>query len=480
MAERSIRNLLQQTLEEAVDFYDNLDARSVAATAGYQTLRARFDRELPDEGVPDEAVIRDLVRDVEGGLLGSGGPRFFGWVVGGALPAAVAADWLASAWDQNNAIYACSPAHGVIEEVCGEWLKDVLRLPKSASFGFTTGCQMAHVTALAAARHRLLGERDWDVEKRGLFGAPPIRVITGEHAHGSILRALRFLGLGTESLRRVRCTEDGPIDVDELRRKLKEIESESESRDASAIIVLQAGDIDTGAFDPFPEVCALAREHRAWVHVDGAFGLWANASPEYRHLLDGCDQASSWATDGHKWLNLPFDNGFVFVNDREAHRASMRIMESYFVAPDAGARDQMEFNPEWSRRSRSLPAYAALRSLGRRGVAEIVERCCRLAKRLVSEIGALDGAEILSEARINQGLVRFTSPDGRHDERTDAVIGAVRDGGEAWFGGTTWRGKRAMRISVCSFRTTDDDVDRTVDAVRRAIDELGGDSAHTR
>ena len=463
MKEQHVRRILAEASEHAIDFYENLTERHVAATAGYDELRSRLSRPLPDEGVDGSAVIHDLVRDVEGGLLASGGGRFFGWVVGGSVPAALAADWLVSAWDQNAAIHACSPAEGILEEITGEWLKDILGIPSASSFAFTTGCQMAHFTALAAARHRLLAERGIDVERTGLFGAPSIRVLTGEHRHESVKRALRFLGFGTDSLRALPCGADGALDLEALSREL------SGTPDSPTIVILQAGDIDTGVFDAFEPACALAHEHGAWVHVDGAFGLWAHAAPEYRHYLAGCEQADSWATDGHKWLNVPFDSGFVFIRDRRAHAAAMSATASYLIPPEGSARDQMSFNPEWSRRGRAVPAYAALRSLGRRGVAQLVERCCGFAERLVQEIGSLPGAEVVSPARINQGLVRFLSEDANHDRRTEEVMESVRDSGEAWFGGTSWRGMRAMRISVCSFRTTDEDVDRAVEAVRHAI-----------
>jgi glutamate/tyrosine decarboxylase-like PLP-dependent enzyme len=456
----SDREILKRAAEEAIAYYAALDEKPVAATAGYEELHRRLAKELPETGVEPATVIGELIRDVDGGLLASGGPRFFGWVVGGALPVALAADWLTSAWDQNAAIYACSPAEAVIEEVAGSWLKEVLGIPLTASFGLTTGCQMAHVTALAAARHRLLSERGWDVETRGLFGAPPIRVLTGEHRHESLLRALRFLGLGTESVRTVSRSEDGVLNVDSLRVELDACE------DAPVVVVLQAGDLNAGTFDPFSRACDVARERGAWVHVDGAFGLWAQASPSHRHLLEGAERADSWATDGHKWLNLPFDNGFVFVADREAHRAAMATTASYFIAPEGSGRDSMEWNPEWSRRGRGVAVYAALRALGKSGVRDLVERCCRLAKRLVEEIGSLPGAEIIAHPIINQGLVQFLGSDGDHDRRTEEVMAAVRASGIAWFGGTTFRGARAMRVSVCNFRTTDEDVDRTVQVFR--------------
>ena len=368
-----------------------------------------------------------------------------------------------STWEQNGAIYQCSPASAVLEEVAGEWLKELLGLPMECSFAMVTGCQMAHFTALAAARQRLLGDRGIDVGRDGVYGAPRIRVLAGGHRHESLIRAIRFLGLGSSALEHVDLDPDGRLDVSSL------VSTLDEAPDRPTVICLMAGDLNTGAADPFEEVCAVAHERGAWVHVDGAFGLWMNASPEHRGALRGVELADSWATDGHKWMQLPFDNGFAFVRDREAHEAAMAMTAGYFIAPDGGGRDQMNWNPEWSRRPRGVVAYAALRSLGREGFAKVIDDGCRLADRLVSGLGKLPGVEILSPARMNQGLVRFLDPKGDHDARTDAVTEAIRAEGTAWFGATTWNNIRAMRISVCNFRTTDRDVDLTLDAVSTVL-----------
>ena len=457
--------VLQRAASHALDYLQSLDRRPVGTTADATTLRDRLGGPLPETGLPAVEVIDDLVRDVEGGLLHSTGGRFFGWVIGGAHPAALAADWLTAAWDQNAAAFACSPAEAVVEEVCGAWLKALLGLPADASFGFVTGCQMAHVTALAAARHRLLRDRGWDVERRGLAGAPPLRVLTSALRHESLLRALRLLGFGSDALEIIPSGEDGRIELDELEAALK---AEPER---PAIVVLQAGDLNRGVFDLFGPACALARATGAWVHVDGAFGLWTATSPRFRHLLDGAEQADSWATDGHKWLNLPFDSGFVFIADPEAHRAAFAQAASD-SQPVEGTRQQKDWNPEWSRRGRGFPAYAAIRALGRKGIAGIVERCCDHTARLVAEIGALPGVEILARPVINQGLLRFLDGGGNHDRRTDAVIARLQAEGTAWFGGTTWDGIRAMRVSVCNWRTTEEDVSRTIDAVKRVLSEV--------
>lgn len=455
--------VLARAEAHATAFLDGLPDRTVGTMIGADELRRRLGGELPATPTDPVAVIDDLVRDVEAGIVGSTGGRFFGFVIGGALPVALAADWLTSAWDQNGASYACSPAAAVAEEVCGAWLKTLLGLPEAASFAFVTGCQMAHTTALAAARHKLLRDRRVDVERSGLSGAPPLRILTSENRHESIIRAVRLLGIGTGAIEQLPCDELGAISLAALAAALER------SGDSPTIVCLQAGDLNTGAFDPFEPACALAHAARAWVHVDGAFGLWAATSAHHRHLLTGVELGDSWATDGHKWLNLPFDNGFVFVADPAAHSAVFTQPTSYAI-PVEGVREPKDWNPEWSRRARGFVAYAALRSLGRSGVAEMVERCCGLATRLVDGLAALPGVEVLARPRINQGLVRFLDENGQHDRRTDRIIEAIQDSGTAWFGGTTWRGNRAMRISVCNWRTTENDVEQTVAAVRKILE----------
>jgi glutamate/tyrosine decarboxylase-like PLP-dependent enzyme len=472
------RKTLEHAFIQAAAHLENLDQTSVAATVDLETLRARINKPLMSAGIAPAQVIDELGADVAGGLLGSAGGRFFGWVIGGALPAALGADWLTSAWQQNSALYACSPAAAVVEETVGIWLKEILGLPGEASFALVTGCQMAHVTCLAAARHALLKKRDWDVETQGLFGAPAIRILSSTERHGSFERAVRLLGIGTAQVKHLPVDEEGRLIPEALEVELKKDPL------APTLVLLQAGDINIGAYDQFKNLIPLAKKCGAWVHVDGAFGLWAGASRRYRHLLQGIEGADSWATDGHKWLNVPFDSGFAFVADAEAHRASLSIRASYLTHA-SDARDQVDWNPEWSRRARGFPAYAALRQLGRDGVAELVERCCRHAHTLTTRIGALPGAEVLWEPTINQGLVRFLARESvvpndqdrasfsgglppaepAHDRRTDEVIAAILKTGEAFFGGTTWRGKRAMRISVTNWRTTDEDVDRVVKAV---------------
>ena len=459
--------VLSLAQHHALSFQKNLDRAPVGATVDLHTLRERLNKPLADSGLPPEEVITELVVDVGGGLLGSAGGRFFGWVIGGPLPGALAADWLTATWDQNAALYATSPAAAVVEEVVGLWLKDVLRLPPDASFALVSGCQMAHATCLAVARHVLLAERHWDVEERGLYGAPPIRILSSAQRHGSFERAVRLLGLGREQV--VYLTSDAHDRLEPAALQ-KALESEPS---IPTIVLLQAGDINIGAFDDFEALIPLAKRYGAWVHVDGAFGLWTAASSHYQHLVKAVEAADSWATDGHKWLNVPFDCGYAFIAHADAHRASMSHRAAY-ITHDADARDEMNWNPEWSRRARGFSTYAALRQLGRDGIAELIERCCRHAHDLVIGIGNLSGAEVLCEPIINQGLVRFLDPspvatEQDHDRRTEEVIAAIVASGEAFFGGTTWHGKRAMRVSVCNWRTSREDVQRSIDSVRKIL-----------
>lgn len=471
-----IRKLLQRTQQHAADFLDGLNDRPVGGTADAATLRRRLDVPLRDAGVAAERVIEDLVAATEGGHLGSAGGRFFAWVIGGALPSALAADWLTSAWDNNATLYACGPAASVVEEVAGSWVKDVLDLPRDASFAFTTGCQMAHFTCLAAARHALLRDRGWDVERHGLFGAPPIRVLATEHRHGSIERALRFLGIGTAALIPLATDADERVTPEALTAALG-------ASDAPTIVHLDAADLNVGAIDPFRELIPLARKAGAWVHVDGAFGLWARASPRHKDKVAGVELAHSWATDAHKWLNTPKDIGIAIVTDVEAHRAAMRVTAAYLVS-NGDTRDQIDWTPDWTRRARGFPVYAALRELGRAGVADLVDRSCDYAARIASGISTLDGAQLVAAPTLNQALVRFPSPDphatdAEHDSWTDAVIEAINAEGTTFFSGTTWKGRRAMRISVINWRTSDADVEDTIAAVARVFSAVAPRPAYS-
>jgi glutamate/tyrosine decarboxylase-like PLP-dependent enzyme len=457
---------LERALRHARAHLETLDEQPVGARAELATLRERLDVAWTDAGVPAVQVVDELVAATAGGHHGSAGGRFFAWVIGGALPSALAADWLTSAWDNNSGLFACAPAASVTEEICGAWLKDLFDLPAEASFALTTGCQLAHVTALAAARHAVLRDAGWDVEQRGLFGAPPIRMIVNEDRHGSIDRAVRFLGFGRDSLRILPLDADGRLGAATLAEALAE-------GSGPAVVVLQAADLHLGACDDYETLIPLCKAAGAWVHVDGAFGLWAKASPRRAHLMRGVEAADSWATDGHKWLNVPYDSGIAFVRDRAAHRASMTLTASYLAA-GGDARDPIDWTPEFSRRGRGFAIYAALRELGRSGLANLIDRCCDHAETLAHGIAALPGAVLIAGPGLNQAVVRFLdtradATEADHDRRTDAIIAAVNAGGEAYFSGSTWRGKRAMRISVSNWRTDARDIARAVEAVRVAL-----------
>jgi len=451
------RDLLRRTAEIAADFLDTLDERSIWPPATTDELRAALGGELPDEPGDPQDVVEALAEAAERGVVGIPSGRYFGFVIGGALPAALAADWLTSTWDQNAGLVACGPSAAVVEEVAGEWLKDLLGIPSSASFALVTGCQVAHVTCLAAARHSILERVGWDVEERGLAGSPPITVVIGAKRHVTIDRALRLLGLGSASATQVDVDSEGRMRVDALEHALGGITG-------PLIVCAQAGEVNTGAFDSFEEIAALCRDAGAWLHVDGAFGLWASASPKLRRLTNGVDQADSWATDAHKWLNIPYDSGLAFVAHPEAHRAAMRLTAAYLMTDPNAVRDEMDWTPEFSRRARGFAVYAGLRSLGRSGVADLVERSCERASQFASAIARLPGCEVLNEVVLNQVLFRFED-----DATTEAMLASVQASGEAWMSGTTWDGRAAIRLSVSNWRTTQADIDRTVAAFEAAL-----------
>ncbi|MGN6377268.1 MAG: pyridoxal phosphate-dependent decarboxylase family protein [Sphingomonas sp.] len=451
----------------ATEYLRGLSVSPVRATTTLDELRQRLWLDLPSHGTDAPDIIDDLVEATRGGHLGSAGGRFFAWVIGGALPSALAADWLASTWDNNAALYACGPASAVVEEVAGAWVKQLLQLPEAASFAFTTGCQMAHVTCLAAARHALLRDIGWDVEARGLWGAPPLRILATEQRHGSIERAARFLGFGTDSI--------VPLATDETSRlRRRDLETALRNGGGPTIVVLDAGDLNIGAIDPFDELIPVARAAGAWVHVDGAFGLWARASDRHGAKLIGVEQADSWATDAHKWLNTPQDNGIAIVRDVDAHRAAMSVTAAYLSSP-GGVRDQIDWTPDWTRRARGFAVYAAIRELGRSGVADLVDRCCDHAAELADGFAAMPGVDVVARPTLNQALVRFLHPgneatDRDHDAWTDHLIAAMNVEGTAFFSGSVWRGRRVMRISVVNWRTSKADVGATLAAAARVLD----------
>jgi glutamate/tyrosine decarboxylase-like PLP-dependent enzyme len=452
------RALLRATADRAADFLEGLDAARVAADEDdVDSLRRRLGGALPDGPSEATAVLDELVAGAGPGVVRSQSPRYFGFVIGGSLPAALTADWLASAWDQNAGGYVVGPSAAVMAEVAGRWLLELLGLPAGASFAFVTGSQMAHVTCLAAARQHVLAARGWDAAEQGLAGAPPVRVLAGELRHVTIDRAVRLLGLGTAAIRTVPVDDRGRMDAGALRAALA-------AEEGPAIVCAQAGEVNSGAFDPFDAICDAAADAGAWVHVDGAFGLWAAATPRLRHLVAGVERADSWATDAHKWLNVPYDSGLAFCARPEPHRAAMAYVASYLMHSGGGERDDADWTPEFSRRARATPVYAALRALGRSGVEELVDRCCDCAARFARRLGEAPGVEILEPVVLNQVLVRFGD-----DAVTDAVLRAVQEEGTCWMSGTTWRGRRAMRISVSNWATTAGEVDRSVEAIRAVL-----------
>ncbi|HEV2851681.1 MAG TPA: aminotransferase class V-fold PLP-dependent enzyme [Thermoanaerobaculia bacterium] len=457
--------LLKRTADLALEFLDGLPERRVGPVIPIEELRASLGGPLPEQGEDPRAVIEDLFRGADPGLVAMAGPRYFGFVTGGHVPAALAADWLTSTWDQNASLHISSPTASVVEEVAAGWLLEVLGLPRPASVGFTTGCTMANFTALAAARHAVLARLGWDVERRGLYGAPEIDVVVGEEAHATLHAALQMLGLGRERVKRAATDDQGRMREDSLREVLKGCRG-------PLIVCAQAGNVNTGSFDPLEEIADLVHNHRGaggWLHVDGAFGLWAAASPSLAPLVQGAGLADSWATDGHKWLNVPYDSGIVIVKDPEAHRQAMTIAAPY-LATGGSERNPFDYVPEASRRARGFTVWAALRSLGRQGIAELVERCCALAKRFEERLRREPGVEILNDVVLNQVLVRFHPPDGGDaDAFTREVVTRVQADGTCWLGGTIWHGMAAMRISVSNWSTSEEDVDQSAAAILRAV-----------
>ena len=446
--------VLEQAHKLATAYLRSLPDRHVGATASLEALRGAAGQALTDEGVDASTVIRDLGALAEAGTVASAGPRYFGFVIGGSYPVALGADWLVSAWDQNPGIYATSPFSAVVEDAAARYVIDVLGMPPQSTVGFTTGCQMANFTALAAARHKVLGDVGWDVEADGLNGAPTVNIVMGAEAHVTIHTALRYLGMGLRHAKLVAADGQGRMIASELEKVLA-------GCSGPTIVCAQAGNVNSGAFDPLDAIAALTNARGAWLHVDGAFGLWARASTQLAHLARGAEQADSWATDAHKWLNVPYDCGIVVVKHGDAHRDAMAVRAAYLEHAANAERDELEYVPEFSRRGRAIPVYATLRHLGRRGVAGLVERCCAHARLFAGLLAAEEGVEILNDVVLNQILVRF----GDSDEATREVIARVQRDGTCWLGGTTSQGKAAMRISVSNWSTSEDDVLRSARAI---------------
>ena len=444
-----MKALLSDAAARSIHYLDTLDARAVFPPAEARARLAELGGALPEAPCDPAAVLALLDEVASRATVASAGRRYFGFVTGGALPATVAASWLATAWDQNGFSSTMSPAVAKLEQIALGWLLDVLGLPPDAAGAFVTGATMANLTALAAARRAVLARAGWDVDEHGLHGAPALRVVLGAEAHPTVRKALGLLGLGRAAAITVPCDAQGRMRADAL-----------PALDGPTIVCIQAGNVNSGAFDPAREICAAAHAAGAWVHVDGAFGLWAHATPARAHLAAGVADADSWATDAHKWLNVPYDSGLAFVRDAAALRGAMSISAAYL--PHESIREPGDFTPEASRRARAVEVWAALRSLGRSGVADLVERTCRYATRFAD--GLRDaGAEILNDVVLNQVVVSFGD-----DERNRATLARIAEDGTCWCGPTAWRGRAAMRISVSSWATTEDDVERSLDAIIRA------------
>ena len=453
--------LLQAAQAHALDYLHRQPSRHVGARASRGDLIAALQVPLSQQGEPSASVLGLLAAQGERGAIASGSGRYFGFVIGGSYPVALAADWLVSSWDQNAGIYATSPVSAVIEEIAARWLLDLFDLPREAQVGFVTGCQMANFTCLAAARHHVLARVGWDVEADGLQGAPRVNVVTSAESHVTIDVALRYLGFGKRAACRVESDEQGRMRADRLRDVLATLEGPT-------ILCAQAGNVNTGAFDPLPELAAMAREHDAWLHVDGAFGLWARASRHLTARADGIGLADSWATDAHKWLNVPYDCGVAIVRHAEAHRAAMTSAAAYLIQTDGAERDAVDWGPEFSRRARGVPVYATLRMLGRDGVEALIVRCCARARQMATLLAAEPGVAVLNDVVLNQVLVRF----GDDDSSTRAVVSGVQADGTCWLSGTTWHGMAAMRISVSNWTTSEQDIELSAAAIIRVFRQL--------
>jgi glutamate/tyrosine decarboxylase-like PLP-dependent enzyme len=455
---------LDAAYRHALAFHRTRASQPPAATADFAALMDAFGGPTPEGGMPAHEAIEQLAAAAGPGLMGTAGPRFFGWVVGGSHPAGVAADWLTSIWGQNAGCYDGAPAAAVAEQVAAQWLLDLLRLPRETSVGFTSGATMSNFVCLAAARGALLRSVGWDVEADGMFGAPPITVFIGNEAHASVLAALRYLGFGDRSVIRIASDSAGRMQPAALRAALPLCRGPH-------IVIAQAGHIMTGAFDPFSEIAKLTHERGGWLHVDGAFGLWARACPARASLAAGVDLADSWATDAHKWLQAPYDCGCAFVRDADAHRRAMTIDAGYLPpVDDEGIRDPLHYAPELSRRARGFALWTLLRTFGRRGIAAMIERHCALAQRLSRRLAAEPGIEILNEVELNQVVVRFGThePARRGDALTEATISRIQQAGICFALGADWRGRRAMRVSVIAWPTSAEDIDRSADSMIEA------------
>ncbi len=469
-------DVLQTGFDCARAYRERVADQPCGPARSYAEMVGAFDEPLPQQGQPGSDVILEMVQKGESGLTPMVHPRFFGWVLGGSDPVGVAADWLVSAWGQNTAFHASSPTAAALEEVAAGWLLDVLDLPRHAAVGFVTGATVANFTGLAAARGAVLRRQGWDPDADGLFGAPPISVLVGDDAHTSVFSALGYLGLGRNRVHRVRTDPQGRMVPQDLERLVRE-------NPGPTIIIAQAGQINTGAFDPFPDITRIARDAGAWVHVDGAFGLWARVHPRYKRLTDGLEQADSWSVDGHKWLQTPFDSGYTIVRDSVALQSAMRVDASYLPLQAEGERVPCSLVPELSRRARGIPTWAMLKSLGRDGVAALVERHCSVARSIANALDQMPGIRVRNDVVLNQIVVEFGDPSAAQstrDRQTEAVISRIREDGAIFVGGARWKGAWVMRISVTCRATGPEQVDDVISAISSAWQDIQANRVRQR
>jgi glutamate/tyrosine decarboxylase-like PLP-dependent enzyme len=451
--------------QEAISYRDTLLNRPVGVALSHDELTSFVNTELPDDGETPDIAIRSLIKSVEKGLVNNANPRYFGFVTSGAIPVSVAADWLVSVWNQNAQVYSSSPAASVIEDVVAHWLIELLGLPQDASVGLVTGTQMASFTALSIAKNTMLGKYGWDIDTHGLQESPHLNIVCGECCHATIHSAIRMIGLGTKNVKLVQADGEGRIKIDAFSQVL-------DTCMGPTIVCVQAGNVNTGAFDPIEEIITLTAKRNIWVHVDGAFGLWAGASPRLKHLITGAERADSWATDAHKWLNVPYDSGIVIVRAPEAHRNLKTVQCAYASSTNPAYRDGSQWAPENSRRARGFVLYAVLRCLGRKGVQRIVENCCDMAQIFATELARLPDIHILNQVVLNQVLFRI-EPKGLADLDTfnSAVASRIQNGGICWIGTTEWKGKTVLRISVSNWATAKIDVQRSIESIVKSIEQ---------
>jgi glutamate/tyrosine decarboxylase-like PLP-dependent enzyme len=445
---------MMRAAQAAIDYRRRIATAATTPASSYAEILPTFDAPVPEQGGEADAIIAELIGRATPGIRASTGPRFYGWVIGSSHPTGVAADWLTAAWGQNAGNILAAPAASAVEAVAARWLLDLLGLPAEASVGFVTGATVANFVCLAAARSEVLRRVGWDVEGDGMFGAPPIEVLIGADAHATVFSGLKYLGLGARRVTTIATDDAGRMLPAAFEAALK-------AAAGPIIAIAQAGQINSGVSDPFAAIAPIARAAGAWLHVDGAFGLWAQASARYAHLTQGIELADSWATDGHKWLQTPYDSGFAIVRDAEAHRRAMAISASYLPPADGAERDPSAYVPELSRRARGFAAWAMIRQLGRAGITEMVERCCRIASRIADRVADEPGIALVLAPELNQVMFRF----GDSDAATIAAVQRVQDDGIAWIGGAQWRGQWVMRLSVSSSATTEADADITSAAI---------------